>query len=366
MSKNRKIALIAGGGTGGHLFPALSIGKELQKNKIDVQYIGSKYGIEKQIFENSNLNYHLLNITGIKRDFSFKSLYLNFLFPFRFVLSYLKSLFIINSIKPSIIIGTGGYASGLPLIAGIHLNIPTVIQDQNSVPGLITRTLHNKTTRIYLAYKVAKEKLNKRKCIVTGNPMKSELVKYNKAKALRELNLNKTKKTILILGGSQGASPLNNHFTKNIEFYLNNDIQIIWQCGYKDYKYLLNKDYNHNIVIKPFINNMSQIYSASDIVIARAGAISISELCYMSKAMILIPYPYASDNHQSLNAKNMFKNNACITINQTDLTNNSLENTIMNLFNNKKKIATLEKNAKLFSNPNATKDITKNILEIIS
>ena len=159
MSKNRKIALIAGGGTGGHLFPALSIGKELQKNKIDVQYIGSKYGIEKQIFENSNLNYHLLNITGIKRDFSFKSLYLNFLFPFRFVLSYLKSLFIINSIKPSIIIGTGGYASGLPLIAGIHLNIPTVIQDQNSVPGLITRTLHNKTTRIYLAYKVAKEKL---------------------------------------------------------------------------------------------------------------------------------------------------------------------------------------------------------------
>ena len=163
MKNNKKIALIAGGGTGGHLFPALSIGEELQKNNVNVKYIGSIYGVEKEFFKNFNLDYHLLNITGIQRNFSIKSIYINCLFPIRFIISYIKSLLIIRSVKPSIIIGTGGYASGLPLIAGIHLNIPTLIQDQNSIPGLITKRLHNKIDRICLAYDLAADKLNKKK-----------------------------------------------------------------------------------------------------------------------------------------------------------------------------------------------------------
>ena len=366
MKNNKKIALIAGGGTGGHLFPALSIGEELQKNNVNVKYIGSIYGVEKEFFKNFNLDYHLLNITGIQRNFSIKSIYINCLFPIRFIISYIKSLLIIRSVKPSIIIGTGGYASGLPLIAGIHLNIPTLIQDQNSIPGLITKRLHNKIDRICLAYDLAADKLNKKKCVITGNPIKINLKKYGKKLALEELKLDTEMKTILILGGSQGATPLNNHFVEQVNFYTKNNFQLIWQCGNKDYKYLKSKLNTKNILLKPFIDNMSQAYSACDLVISRAGAITISELSFMGKAMILIPYPYAAENHQYLNAKSIEKNNGCIIINQKSLSSGKLENKIKEIYKDENTIHNLEKNTQLLSKPNATKDIVGNILKLIS
>jgi len=366
MKNNKKIALIAGGGTGGHLFPALSIGEELQKNNINVKYIGSKYGVEEEFFKNCKLDYHLLNITGIQRNFSLKSIYINCLFPFRFILSYINSLLIIKSVKPSIIIGTGGYASGLPLIAGIHSNIPTIIQDQNSIPGLITKKLYNKIDTVCLAYDLAAEKLNKGNCVITGNPIKNNLKKYEKYIALEELGLNIKMKTILILGGSQGATPINNHFMKNINFYMKNDFQLIWQCGKKDYHYLNNNLNNENILLKPFIDNMSQVYSACDLVISRAGAITISELSFMGKAMILIPYPYAAENHQYLNAKSIEKNNGCIMIEQTNLSTGELESKVKDIYKDTNTIKSLETNSKLLSKPNATKEIVKNILELIS
>ncbi len=366
MKNHKKIALIAGGGTGGHLFPALSIGEELKKNNINVKYIGSIYGVEKEFFKNFKLEYYLLNITGIQRNFSFKSIYINLLFPFRFIISYIKSLLIIKSVKPSIIIGTGGYASGLPLIAGIHLKIPTIIQDQNSIPGLITKKLHNKVNTICLAYDLAAEKLNKKNCIITGNPIKTNLKKYKKEIALEELGLNTKKKTILILGGSQGAAPLNNHLMKNINFYIKNDFQLIWQCGESNYNYLKNNLENKNILLKSFINNMSQVYSACDLVISRAGAITISELSFMGKAMILIPYPYAAENHQYLNAKSIEKNNGCIIIEQKNLEKGKLESKIKDIYKDKITINNLETNSQLLSKPNATKEIVKNILELIS
>ena len=156
---------------------------------------------------------------------------MNLVFPLRFLISYLKSIFIIKKIKPSIIIGTGGYVSGLPLIAGIQCKIPTVIQDQNSVPGLITKKLHNKVNKIFLAYSIANKKLNKDKCSNTGNPTRSELIKINKKEALKKLNLESNKNTILILGGSQGSSPINNYIKKNIDYFNQNGFQLIWQCG---------------------------------------------------------------------------------------------------------------------------------------
>ena len=365
MNNNKKIALIAGGGTGGHLFPALSIGNELEKNKIKVEYIGSSYGVEKDLFKKLKIKHHLLNITGIQRNKSLKSIYINLLFPFRFIISYIQSVLIIIKVKPSIIIGTGGYASGIPLIAGIYLKVPTVIQDQNSIPGLITKKLQNKVNKIYLGYEIANKIVNNNKTIITGNPIKPEIRKYNKEKSLLDLKLDPNKKTILILGGSQGASPINNYFTKNIEYYMKNDIQIIWQCGNYDFKELKGKINNKNIVLKSFISNMSQVYSASDIVISRAGAITISELTFMGKAMILIPYPQAAENHQNLNAIDICKNKACIIVDQKELSTNIIDKHINTLFRDEEKIRELEKNAKTLSKPNATKDIADNIMEII-
>ena len=239
IKKNKKIALIAGGGTGGHLYPAITIGQKLEEENIIVKYIGSKYGIEKTMFKALGLDYHLLNITGIQRNLSLRSLYVNLLFPLRFIISYIHSVYLIKALNPSIIIGTGGYSSGLPLIAGVHFKIPTLIQDQNSIPGIITKTLKKKVNKICIAYELAADYLNCNNCIITGNPIQQNLKVANKNEAKKSFNLNEQKNTILILGGSQGSSPINNHFLNNIDFYLRNNLQIIWQCGENEYKSLL-------------------------------------------------------------------------------------------------------------------------------
>ena len=366
MKNKKKIILIAGGGTGGHLFPAIAIGQEFEKNGFEVKYIGSKHGIEKDFFNKFKLDYYLMNITGIQRQLSIKSLISNFIFPFRFLITYIKSLLFLKSIKPSIIIGTGGYASGLPLIAGLHLKIPTLIQDQNSIPGLITKKLNKKIDKICLAYDIAASKLNNKKCIITGNPIKKDLKYLDRTFACKKLNLDENKKNILILGGSQGASPINNHILNNINNYTDDNFQLIWQCGKNDLQYLKSKIENKNIIIIDFIEDMSTVYSAADLVISRAGAITISESAYMGKAMILIPYPFASENHQNINADVVKKENACIKINQNDLNTGIMEETIKNIFNNNSEIENLKLNAKIFSTPKATQNIVSEAMELIS
>ena len=366
MSKKHKIALIAGGGTGGHLFPALAIGNSLEKENITIKYIGSKHGIEKKFFNNLNKEIILLDIKGINRNFNLKSLYNNILFPIRFIITYFKSILIIKKLKPSIIIGTGGYCSGLPLLAATHMKVPTLIQDQNSIPGLITRKLHNKVSRICLAYKESLKNLNKSKCKLTGNPLRKDLISKNKIDSLKKYKLNKNKKTILILGGSQGARPINNHFVKNYKKYINKDYQLLWQCGDIDYNEIKNKIKNESIILKDFISDMSSAYSSADIVISRAGALSISELTFMQKAMILIPYPHAAENHQQLNAKSIAINKACLIINQNEIKSGKLEKNIFEIMDNDTKRKSLEKNAFKYSKPDATKEITKEILKIIN
>ena len=367
MKKNNdKIVFIAGGGTGGHLFPALAIGESLDNNGIIVQYIGSKFGVEKKLFNKLKLNYCLLNIKGIQRHISIRSLITNITFPFLFILSYIHSIKLILKYKPLIIIGTGGYCSGLPLLAGITLNIPTLIQDQNSVPGLITRKLNNKVNKICLSYKISNKYLNNFNCIITGNPIRKTIKHLDKKEAIKFFNFNINKKTILILGGSQGSQPINTHISKNIQFYLKSDLQIIWQCGENNFKKISSNISNKNIIIKKFIDNISAAYSAADIVISRAGAISISELMFMKKAMILIPYPYAAENHQKINSDYFEKRDACIAISEDKLYTGVLEKTINKLINNPEIIKDLEFISEKFSFPNATHEIKKQIMEIIN
>ena len=366
IKENKKTILIAGGGTGGHLFPAIAIGNGLEAKKIMVHYIGSKFGIEKKFFKKSNLEYNLINIKGIQRSFTLKSLLINLTFPFRFIIAYFQSLRIILYYKPLAIIGTGGYCSGLPLIVAHHLKIPTFIQDQNSTPGLITRKLKNKINKIFLAYENAAMDLNTNNCRIFGNPLRDDLKRKNIFSCKRKFKLDENKKTILILGGSQGATPINMHIFNNINFYLKNDIQILWQCGEKDYKKLSKMSLSKNIIIKPFIKNMSEAYSASDLVISRAGAITISELTFMNKAMVLIPYIYAADNHQLKNAQFLENNKACILIKQDELKTGILENKIIEILDNNSILEELKNYSSKMAMPNATSDITKEIIDSIS
>ena len=359
-----KSIFIAGGGTGGHLFPALSIGNELIKNNINIYYIGSKYGIEKDFFDKNKLNYYLLNIRGIQRNFSLKSIINNIMFPIYFIQSYSKSIKLIRRHKPIAIIGTGGYCSGVPLIAGIRLKIPTFIQDQNSIPGLITKILQKRVNKIFLGYNI-KEKFKINNSIYTGNPIRKELLKKDKLESKKILGFDKNKKLIFILGGSQGSSPINKHILKNIDFYNNEGYEILWQSGKNDFELLKSKISHSSVMIKQFINDMSLAYSAADIIISRAGALAISEMSYMGKAMILIPFPQAAENHQHLNAKIIADNNACILIEQKQLQTHILEESIKMILNSEKKIKKLEYNSKMIAIPNTSKKIVTEIIKSI-
>ena len=362
---NRTI-FIAGGGTGGHLFPAVAIGEELVKNNFSIIFIGSKFGIEKDYFINSKFKYYLLNIRGIQRSFSLKSIFRNFLLPIRFIISYCSSIVLLYKYRPCAIIGTGGYASGLPLIAGILFKIPIFIQEQNSIPGIITKKLHKYSKKIFLAYPQAKNILNNNKCIITGNPIRGNLKLINKSESKEELQFDKNKKLILIIGGSQGASAINQHIIKNIQFYIQNNYQLLWQCGINDFNEIRQNINNKLIRIIKFIDNMSLAYSSADIVISRSGAIAISELVFFQKAMILIPFPNAAKNHQDFNTNYLIKQKACKKIIQKDLPSGILEKTIKELFKDNKKIIKLENNAKKISTPYATKKITNEIINCIS
>ena len=364
-NKIKNTMFVAGGGTGGHLFPALAIGKCLESQGMNIIYIGSKFGIEKDYYINNNIKSKLLNIKGIQRSFTFNGLVDNLYFPIRFMKSYFESIKLIKKYKPIAIIGTGGYSSGMPLLAGLKMEIPTFIQEQNSVPGIVTKSLYKKVNYTFVAYDYTKKLLNNSNILLSGNPIRENLKSINKEKAKVNLGLDINKKTIFILGGSQGSSSFNEHIYRNIDFYANNRFQIYLQCGKKNYSNISKKMKNHtNIIVKEFIDNISMVYSASDIVISRSGALAISELCYFKKAMILIPFKYAAKNHQMLNAQSIEKEQACILINEDDLKIGKLEESLDLLFDSPGKIKQLEENSNKISYKNSTSVITEKIKEI--
>ena len=362
MSEQLRI-IIAGGGTGGHFFPAMAIRDALIKKGVDVKYIGSKYGIEAKN-EYLNKSFMLLNIRGIQRQLTFNSLGKNILFPFRFIQSYFISRKILKDFKPDIVIGTGGYSSGLPLIASINLGIATVIQEQNSYPGITTRYLSKYCNKTFIAYQDAKRYLKKKNFILTGNPIRDSIQMINKNKAKNNLNLNEKKPVLLILGGSQGSKPLNNHFIKKCNEYLQYGIQILWQCGKTDFNNLNKLINNKDIHLIPFCDDMSLLYSASDLIISRSGALALSEMAFMGKAMILIPFPYSAGNHQFKNAESFSNSGAAILIPQNKLNSGQLEHAAIKLLKNPEKIVAMEKKSIQLASPDATDIIANSIIEM--
>ena len=355
--------IIAGGGTGGHFFPAMAIKDALIKKGVDVKYIGSKHGIEAKK-KYLNKSYMLLNIQGIQRQLTFSSLRKNILFPYRFIQSYFISRRILKDFKPDVVIGTGGYSSGLPLIASINLGITTIIQEQNSYPGITTRYLSKYSNKTFIAYQDAKRFLKKKNIILIGNPIREDIKMINKNKAKNNLNLNEKKPVLLILGGSQGSKPLNNHFIEKCNEYIQYGIQILWQCGKTDFNHLNNIIHNKDIHLIPFCDDMSSLYSASDLIISRSGALALSEMAFMGKAMILIPFPHSAGNHQFKNAESFSNSGAAILIPQNKLNSGELENTAIQLLNNPKKIVDMEKKSIQLASPNATDIITNSIIKI--
>jgi len=285
------------------------------------------------------------------------------LFPYKFLKAYNKSNKIIKKLKPSIVIGTGGYASGIPLLVSINMNIKTLIHEQNSYPGLTTRKLSNKVDTVCITNQESKKYLDGN-IIETGIPIRENLKKIDKYKALQTLGLSTDKKTIFIVGGSQGSKIFNEYFEDTFNFYLKNNIQIIWQCGQAHINYYKNKINNKNIILKGFFNEIDYAYSASDLIISRAGAMALNEIAFMEKPMILIPLPNSAGNHQLYNAMSFYNKNAAIFINQNDMKNNIIETKVNQLFNNQTEMKQMAQNANKMIIKNARENIISEIKEL--
>jgi UDP-N-acetylglucosamine--N-acetylmuramyl-(pentapeptide) pyrophosphoryl-undecaprenol N-acetylglucosamine transferase len=287
------------------------------------------------------------------------------LFPVKLLSSLLKSRQIIKQFKPDVVIGTGGFASGPLLQMANSAGIPTVIQEQNSYPGITNKLLSKKANAICVAYEKLERFFPKEKIVLTGNPVRQDLITIDgkRAEGISHFNLDLNKKTILILGGSLGARRVNQLIEKELEFFASQKVQLLWQCG-KLYFEEYQKYNSENVQVMAFIERMDLVYTAADIVISRAGASSVSELCIVGKPVIFIPSPNVAEDHQTKNAKSVADKNGAILIRESEL-DTTFESTFSDLISNESKQDELSQNIKNLALPNATKAIVEEILKLI-
>ncbi|HLP65678.1 undecaprenyldiphospho-muramoylpentapeptide beta-N-acetylglucosaminyltransferase [Flavobacterium sp.] len=356
--------ILSGGGTGGHIYPAIAIANELKLRFPDAEFlfVGAQDKMEMQKVPQAGYEIEGLWIAGIQRKLTAQ----NAMFPLKLISSLWKSKKILRRFKPDAVIGTGGFASGPLLQMANSMNIPTVIQEQNSYPGITNKMLSKKANAICVAYENLERFFPKDKIVFTGNPVRQDLldVDSKRNEGIDYFKLDATKKTLLVLGGSLGARRINQLIEKELDFLLSNGIQIFWQCGklyYEDYKKYNDKE---NVQVVAFIDRMDLIYAAADFVISRAGASSVSELCLVGKPTIFIPSPNVSEDHQTKNAKAIVDKKGAILLKESEL-DSTFETVFSDLISNENKQKEFSQNIKSLAKPNATKDIVEQIIKLI-
>jgi UDP-N-acetylglucosamine--N-acetylmuramyl-(pentapeptide) pyrophosphoryl-undecaprenol N-acetylglucosamine transferase len=356
--------ILSGGGTGGHIYPAIAIANELKSRFPDAEFlfVGAKDKMEMQKVPQAGYQIKGLWIAGLQRRLTFD----NALFPIKLMSSLLKAKKIIKDFKPDVVIGTGGFASGPLLQMANNAGIPTVIQEQNSFPGITNKLLSKKANAICVAYENLERFFPKEKMILTGNPVRQDLIDIasKREEAVHYFNLDANKKTVLVLGGSLGSRRINQLIAKEIDNFITNNVQVIWQCGkfyFDEYKHFND---NKNVQVLSFIDKMDLVYAAADVIISRAGASSVSELCIVGKPVIYIPSPNVAEDHQTKNAKAIVDKKGAILIKESDL--DSQFNTVFNnLLSDENLQKELSLNCKQLARPNATQDIVEAIIKLI-
>jgi UDP-N-acetylglucosamine--N-acetylmuramyl-(pentapeptide) pyrophosphoryl-undecaprenol N-acetylglucosamine transferase len=355
--------ILSGGGTGGHIYPAIAIANELKSRFPDAKFlfVGAQDKMEMQKVPQAGYPIKGLWIAGLQRRLTFD----NALFPVKLLSSLLNSRQIIKQFQPDVVIGTGGFASGPLLQMANSAGIPTVIQEQNSFPGITNKLLSKKANAICVAYENLERFFPKEKMVLTGNPVRQDLIDVasKRVEGLAHFNLDTNKKTILILGGSLGARRINQLIEKELEFFADHDVQLIWQCG-KLYFEEYQKYNSKNVQVMAFVERMDLVYAAADFVISRAGASSVSELCIVGKPVVFIPSPNVAEDHQTKNAKSIADKNGAILIRESEL-DATFESTFSELIGNENKQHELSQNIKSLALPNATKAIVEEIIKLI-
>tara|TARA_B100002052_G_scaffold75412_1_gene68399 strand:- start:10359 stop:11447 length:1089 start_codon:yes stop_codon:yes gene_type:complete len=360
MDNNLNI-IICGGGTGGHLFPAFAIADSflLTNSNVEIRFIGSEKGIESNLYKKRTEKSYLLKSVGLNRSLSLKAIFHNsIIFPLNFLRSMLKTFKIFKEFKVDVVIGTGGYSSAIPLFVAYIKGIKFFIQEQNSKPGLVNKIFINSATKVFFG--VEPEENENINYLVLGNPTKSINNNIKKENKVSSENF-----TVFIIGGSQGSVPINNHFIKNYKKYLDlyPNIHMIWQCGENNLESIRKQVQSKRIELHGFINDIENYYLKSNLIISRSGALTLTEISNFKKPSILIPFPFAANDHQMSNAKLFEKKGASKIVNQKELVAGILEEEIDRLIKDKKKLKEMGKNASLISMPNAAQNIVEEILK---
>ena len=361
---------ITGGGTGGHIYPAIAVADALFKDSNEIFYIGNPKNLEFDIVKNKYYKFLPVNIHGMPRKIS-----LNFIkWIFQLDIAIFKCCYYIIKYRPDAVFGTGGYVSAPALIASKILNIPFMMHDCDACPGLVSRKLSPFAAKISVAFEDACKILKNKNCEVNGNPIRSKFKTITKEEARKSLNLRNTL-TLCIMGGSQGARSINNASVEALKF-LSEDLglQIIFQTGKKNFENVIEQllkiypeyDLNKNIIIKPYFDDMVTILKASDITVSRSGSLSISEICASGIAPIFVPYPYAAADHQRKNAKLMVEKGAGLYIEDNEITKKNLINAVSSLLNDKEKLKNIQEKSLSLAHFDGTEKIVEQLKNIIN
>ncbi len=355
--------IISGGGTGGHIYPAISIADEIKRRYplADILFVGAKDRMEMTKVPEAGYPIEGLWISGIDRKFSLR----NLAFPLKLVSSLVKANQILGYFKPHVVIGTGGFASGPLLKMANNKKIPTLIQEQNSYPGITNRMLGKEANIICTAYENLERYFPAEKIRVTGNPVRQDILNIDEKRdeAREFFGIKSGKKTLLVLGGSLGARKINKLIEANLAYFERNEVQVIWQTGslyYEDYK----KFDTETIKTYAFLNRMDLAYAAADVIISRAGAGTVSELCIVGKPVLFIPSPNVAEDHQLKNAMSIVSRKAAFMVREDDLLK-EFEDTITLMLENKEVQEELSENIKKLARPMATAAIVDEIEKLI-
>jgi len=359
---------MSGGGTGGHIFPAIAIADEIRKRFPDAEFlfIGANGKMEMEKVPQAGYNIVGLNIAGFDRGNLLKNLGL----PFKLVSSWAKARKTIKEFKPDFAVGTGGFASAPALFVASNLGVPIFVQEQNSLPGKTNVFLSKKAKTVFTAYPNMEKFFNGTKTLFLGNPIRENIITdlIDPASAKRQLALDPNKLTVLSVGGSLGSRTLNNAWKENLDPFLAKDYQLIWQTGKTDYKNILTEtedQKSRNLQIVEFIKNMVIAYSAADVIVSRAGAIAISELAVAQKPVLLVPFPFAAEDHQTKNALTLVEKNAARMVKDTEM-RDKFWNTLMEICENEVVRKEMSENLNFFAKPNAAEEIVNEILSAVN
>ncbi len=358
--------IISGGGTGGHIFPAIAIANALKKlhSDIEILFVGALGKMEMEKVPAAGYEIIGLNISGLNRSNMLK----NLAFPFKLIGSLLKSSKIIRNFKPNAVVGVGGFASGPVMYAASLKRIPTVIQEQNSYAGITNKLLGGRAKKVCVAYDNMDRFFPGEAIIRTGNPVRQDILNLNgkREEGHKTFNIDPTKKTLLIIGGSLGARSINLAVQANIKVFMDADVQVVWQTGklfIEEAKKSVQEAGASNFFVSDFIYTMDQAYAVADVVLSRAGASSISELCIVGKPAILVPFPFAAEDHQTKNAQALVDVDAAILVPDNEAGVRACQESLK-LLTDEEARAKLTTNIKTLALPNADEVIAKEILKL--